>query len=68
MNLNWILSTVLYSSIHQLTQVIADKEKKSSSYRERKLDALSEEKIMKIKKFSKDYINKILRKMENKHQ
>ena len=44
--------------------MIAEKEKKSSSYREGKLDALSEEKIMKIKKFSKDYINKILRKME----
>ena len=49
---------------HQLTQVIADKEKKSSSYREGKLDALSEEKIIKIKKFSKDYIGKILRKIE----
>lgn len=49
---------------HQLTQVIADKEKKSFSYREGKLDALSEEKTIKIKKFSKDYISKILRKME----
>lgn len=44
--------------------MIADKEKKSSSYREGKLDALSEEKIIKIKKFAKDYISKILRKME----
>ncbi|KAF8804407.1 hypothetical protein BYT27DRAFT_7107098 [Phlegmacium glaucopus] len=48
----------------ELTQVIADKEKKSSSYREGKLDTLSEEKVIKIKKFSKDYINKILRRME----
>lgn len=44
--------------------MIVEKEKKSSSYREGKLDALSEEKIMKIKKFSKEYISKILRKME----
>lgn len=48
----------------KLTQVIADKEKKSASYRDGKLDALSEEKVIKIKKFSKDYIGKILRKME----
>jgi histone-lysine N-methyltransferase SETD2 len=49
---------------YQLTQVIAEKEKKSSSYREGKLEVLSDEKIIKIKKFSKDYISKILRKME----
>jgi len=47
-----------------LTQVIAEKEKKSSSYREGKLDALSEEKVSKIKKFAKEYIAKILRKLE----
>lgn len=55
-------SSIMFSA--QLTQVIADKEKKSSSYREGKLDTLSEEKVVKIKKFSKDYIAKILRKME----
>lgn len=48
----------------QLTQIIADKEKKSSSYKEGKLDSLSEDKIVKIKKFSKEYIAKVLRKME----
>lgn len=48
----------------ELTQVIAEKEKKSSSYREGNLDALSEEKISKIKKFAKEYITKILRKLE----
>lgn len=67
MKLELNLISCLYTHLFcfwQLTQVIADKEKKSSSYREGKLDALSEEKIIKIKKFSKDYINKILRKME----
>jgi histone-lysine N-methyltransferase SETD2 len=48
----------------QLTQIIADKEKKSSSYKESKLDALSDDKVAKIKKFSKEYIAKILHKME----
>jgi hypothetical protein len=47
-----------------LTQIITDKEKKSSSYKDGKLDALSEEKIAKIKKFSKEYIVKVLRKLE----
>ncbi|KIM41728.1 hypothetical protein M413DRAFT_444973 [Hebeloma cylindrosporum] len=47
-----------------LTQIISDKEKKSSSYRDGKLDALSEEKVTKIKKFAKEYIAKILRKIE----
>ena len=42
----------------QLTHVIAEKEKKSTSYKEGKLDALSEEKVAKIKKFSKEYIHK----------
>jgi hypothetical protein len=48
----------------QLTQIIADKEKKSASYKEGKLDSLSDEKVAKIKKFSKEYITRILRKME----
>ncbi|KAH7920227.1 hypothetical protein BV22DRAFT_1040094 [Leucogyrophana mollusca] len=48
----------------ELTHIIAEKEKKSSSYKEGKLDALSDEKIAKIKKFSKDYIAKVLRKLE----
>lgn len=48
----------------QLTHVIAEKEKKSSSYKEGRLDALSEEKTVKIKKFSKEYIAKVLRKLE----
>jgi histone-lysine N-methyltransferase SETD2 len=48
----------------QLTCLIAEKEKKSSSYKEGKLDALSEEKIIKIKKFAKEYIAKVLRKLE----
>lgn len=48
----------------ELTQVIAEKEKKSSSFREGRLDTLSDEKVGKIKKFSKDYIAKILHKME----
>jgi hypothetical protein len=52
------------TKLYQLTQVIAEKEKKSSSYREGTLDALSEEKISKIKKFAKEYIAKILRKLD----
>ena len=44
--------------------MIADKEKKSSSYKEGKLESLSEEKIVKIKKFAKEYIAKVLRKLE----
>jgi [histone H3]-lysine36 N-trimethyltransferase len=52
----------------QLTQIIADKEKKSSSYKENKLDSLSEEKTTKIKKFAKEYIAKIMRKLEKSGQ
>ena len=52
------------SSLYQLTHVIAEKEKKSQSYKDGKLDALSEEKTSKIKKFSKEYIAKVLRKLE----
>jgi [histone H3]-lysine36 N-trimethyltransferase len=48
----------------QLTQIIADKEKKSSSYKESKLDSLSDEKVAKIKKFAKEYIAKVLHKLE----
>ncbi|KAF9468312.1 hypothetical protein BDZ94DRAFT_1154403 [Collybia nuda] len=45
-------------------EIIADKEKKSSSYKEGKLDSLSDEKVVKIKKFAKEYIAKVLRKLE----
>ncbi|KDR78396.1 hypothetical protein GALMADRAFT_65042 [Galerina marginata CBS 339.88] len=45
-------------------EIIADKEKKSSSYRDNRLDTLSEEKVVKIKKFAKEYIAKVIRKME----
>ena len=48
----------------QLTHVIAEKEKKSASYKEGKLDSLSDEKTVKIKKFAKEYIAKVLRKLE----
>ncbi|KAL6308930.1 hypothetical protein BKA93DRAFT_724617 [Sparassis latifolia] len=52
----------------ELTHLIAEKEKKSSSYKEGRLDALSEEKTTKIKKFAKEYIAKILRKLEKAGQ
>ncbi|KAF9526023.1 hypothetical protein CPB83DRAFT_771030 [Crepidotus variabilis] len=52
----------------QLTQVIAEKEKKSSSFRENRLEALSDEKVSKIKKFSKDYIAKVLHKMDKSNK
>ncbi|EJD05050.1 uncharacterized protein FOMMEDRAFT_105290 [Fomitiporia mediterranea MF3/22] len=51
----------------ELTCIIADKEKKSSSYQSGKLDALSDEKVVKIKKFAKEYIAKLLRKLEKKN-
>ena len=41
-----------------------EKEKRSQSYKESRLDQLSEEKIAKITKFAKDYINKMLYKMK----
>lgn len=52
----------------ELTQIIADKEKRSSSYKEGKLDSLSEEKKAKIKKFAKDYIAKVLHKLQKKNK
>lgn len=55
---------LLPDSSPQLTQVIAEKEKKSSSYKENRLESLSDEKVAKIKKFSKDYIAKVLHKLE----
>ncbi|KAJ7353320.1 histone methyltransferase [Mycena albidolilacea] len=45
-------------------ELIADKEKKSGSYKENKLEALSDEKVAKIKKFSKEYIEKVVRRLE----
>ncbi|KAF8966903.1 hypothetical protein BDZ97DRAFT_1917169 [Flammula alnicola] len=48
----------------ELTEIISEKEKKSSSYRDGKLDSLSEEKQAKIKKYAKEYIAKIIRKKE----
>ncbi|KAG9311141.1 hypothetical protein JVU11DRAFT_9056 [Chiua virens] len=48
----------------ELTHVIAEKEKKSTSYKEGRLDSLSDEKAAKIKKFAKEYIAKVLRKLE----
>ncbi|KAJ7619409.1 histone methyltransferase [Roridomyces roridus] len=48
----------------ELTKLIAEKEKKSSSYQDNKLEALSDEKVAKIKKFSKEYIAKVVRKAE----
>ncbi|KAI5119568.1 hypothetical protein M0805_005632 [Coniferiporia weirii] len=48
----------------ELTQLIVEKEKKSNSYQSGKLDALSDEKVTKIKKFAKEYIAKLLRRLE----
>ena len=41
---------------------------KSSSYKEGKLDALSDEKTAKIKKFAKEYIAKVIRKIKDKRK
>ncbi|XP_006455768.1 hypothetical protein AGABI2DRAFT_76781 [Agaricus bisporus var. bisporus H97] len=57
----------------ELTHLIAEKEKKSSSYKENRLDSLSEEKLVKINKYCKDYLVKLMQKLEksgklNKHR
>lgn len=57
---------VVLDAFSQLTHLIAEKEKKSSSYETAKLDSLSDEKQQKIKKFVKDYVAKILRRMRDK--
>jgi len=63
-----LMSLVLVSALtvapFQLTEIIAEKEKKSSSYRENRLESLSDDKVIKIKKFSKEYIAKVVRKLE----
>lgn len=43
-----------------------EKEKKSSSYKENKLEVLSDEKVSKIKRFSREYITKLVRKLLEK--
>ncbi|KAI0092307.1 hypothetical protein BDY19DRAFT_884269 [Irpex rosettiformis] len=48
----------------ELTNIISEKEKKSSSYKEGRLDSLSDEKKVKIKKFAKEYVVKIVRRIE----
>ncbi|VDB94051.1 unnamed protein product [Peniophora sp. CBMAI 1063] len=48
----------------ELTHLIAEKEKKSASYKENRLDSLSDEKVAKIKKFAKEYIHKVVHRLE----
>lgn len=48
----------------QLTQLIADREKKSSSYKDAKLSSLSDEKTAKIRKFAKGWIERTLHKLK----
>ncbi|KAF8496200.1 hypothetical protein F5888DRAFT_1615065 [Russula emetica] len=48
----------------ELTHIIAEKEKKSSSYKDNNLDALSDEKKSKVKKFAREYIHKVLHRLE----
>jgi hypothetical protein len=55
-----------FTNTTQLTHIIAEKEKKSSSFKENKLDALSDEKKAKIKKFAREYVHKILHRLERK--
>ncbi|KAF8578887.1 SET domain-containing protein [Ramaria rubella] len=50
----------------QLTHLITEKEKKSSSFATAKLDEFSDEKKEKIKKFVKDYVAKVLRRLKDK--
>jgi len=52
-----------------LTLLIVGKEKKQGSYKEGRLDALSDEKVTKMKKFIKEYMSKLVRKIEkSKHR
>ncbi|KAJ3904103.1 histone-lysine N-methyltransferase [Lentinula edodes] len=48
----------------ELTQKVAEREKKSSAYQQNKLDNLSDEKVAKIKKYAKEYIDKLLHRMD----
>jgi len=50
----------------ELTSVIVEKEKKSSSYQTLKLDKLGDDKKKKMKPFIKEYIDKVLRKIRQK--
>ncbi|KAJ3976629.1 hypothetical protein EV361DRAFT_789902 [Lentinula raphanica] len=43
---------------------VAAREKKSSAYQQNKLDAFSDEKTAKIKKYAKEYIDKLLQRMK----
>ncbi|KIK65046.1 hypothetical protein GYMLUDRAFT_56515 [Collybiopsis luxurians FD-317 M1] len=54
----------------ELTEKIAEREKKSSAYQQNKLDSLSDKKIHKIKKYAKEYIDKLVRRVEaqSKHE
>ncbi|KAI9508050.1 hypothetical protein F5148DRAFT_1303778, partial [Russula earlei] len=52
----------------ELTHIIAEKEKRSSSYKENKLDGLSDEKKAKIKTFAREYIQKVLHRLEKRRR
>ncbi|KAJ7595062.1 histone methyltransferase [Mycena floridula] len=55
---------MLKKHAQELTHIIAEKEKKSATFKEGRLDSLSDEKVVKIKKFAKEYIEKILYKLK----
>ncbi|KAF9516701.1 hypothetical protein BS47DRAFT_1340595 [Hydnum rufescens UP504] len=50
----------------ELTHLITEKEKKSSSYQAGKIDSLSDEKRQKMKKFVHDYVKKVLKRLKAK--
>ena len=50
--------------LYQLTHIIAEKEKKSSSYKDDTLESLSDEKRAKIRRFAKEYVHKVLHRLE----
>ncbi|KDQ16923.1 hypothetical protein BOTBODRAFT_30310 [Botryobasidium botryosum FD-172 SS1] len=50
----------------ELTSIIVEKEKKSSSYQTLKLDKLGDDKKKKMKIFIKEYIDKVLKKIRQK--
>lgn len=51
-----------------MTQIIADKEKKSASYKESRLDKLSDDKVTKMTKFAKEYVTKIVHKIKKSNR
>ncbi|KAJ3784971.1 hypothetical protein GGU11DRAFT_721283 [Lentinula aff. detonsa] len=51
----------------ELTEKIAEREKKSSAYQQNKLDAFTDEKVAKIKKYAKEYTDKLIHRLNKQN-